>query len=115
MCLVLVAQTYSGCLLFAILTLQKPWLGIPSPALVYHERNQENWNRTAAYYGADELTERVVLLLFEGDYYYVGFTLLRYGENWKISNASSALGNTNPLGAPQKITEEEFAELIGGS
>jgi hypothetical protein len=94
--------------------LQVTEIGVPSPELMYTERNQENFNMQAQIYGADELTERVVLFLFEGDYYYVGFTLLRYGENWKISSANSVLGGTNALGTPQKTTEEEFQELVDG-
>ncbi|MBN1679777.1 MAG: hypothetical protein JW966_05760, partial [Anaerolineae bacterium] len=95
--------------------LQVTKIGVPNPELVSSERNQDNWNRQAQIYGADELTERVVLLLFEGNYYYVGFTLLRYGENWKISNAASLLAGTTSLGVPQITTEEEFQELIGSN
>ena len=89
--------------------------GVPDPEIAYTERNLDNWSKQAQIYGADELTERVVLFLFEGDYYYVGFTLLRYGDNWKISSATSALGGTSTLGTPQKTTEEEFQQLISGN
>ncbi len=89
--------------------------GVPNPDLMYSERNQENSNSIAEVYGADELTERVVLFMFKGDTYYVGFTLLRYGEDWKINNATSPIGGTSPLGAPQKITAEEFEALISGN
>ncbi|MBN1202071.1 MAG: hypothetical protein JXJ20_09465 [Anaerolineae bacterium] len=95
--------------------LQVTKIGVPYPEIASDERNLNNWNKQAQIYGADELTERVVLLLFEGDYYYVGFTLLRYGEDWKISSAASQLGYTNAVGAPQETTEEEFLELVGGS
>lgn len=93
--------------------LQVTMMGVPSPELANHERNQNNWNRIAQVYWADELTERVVLFTFEGDTYLVGFMVLRYGDNWKISSANSVLGNTSVSGAPQPITEEEFQELIG--
>ena len=66
----------------------------------------------AGIYGADEATERVVLFTFEGDYYYVGFMLLRYGENWKISWQVSAM--TNKFGAAQKTTIEEYEALVNG-
>ena len=87
-------------------------IGVPYPDMMNTERIQENFGKRAQIYGADELTERVVLLSFEGDYYYMGFTLLRYGENWKISGANSPLGNTSAMGTPQEITEEEFEEII---
>jgi len=89
-------------------------MGIPSPDVASDERNLEIWNRHAQTYGADEYTERVVLVSFEGEYYYMGFGLLRYGDNWKIYNASSILGNTPALGTPQKTTEAEFEALISG-
>jgi hypothetical protein len=95
--------------------LQVTKIGIPNPELAHTERNLDNWDKQAQIYGADELTERVVLFLFEGKYYYVGFTLLRYGDNWKISGATSALGGTSASGAPQKTTEEEFQELVDGN
>lgn len=95
--------------------LQIVTIAIPSPELVQSERNVENWDRLARIYGADELTERVVLFVFEGDSYLVGFTLLRYEDDWKISSIQSALGNTSSTGGPVQTTEEEFQELVGGS
>jgi hypothetical protein len=89
-------------------------IGVPDPEMASMERNLEIWNRIAEIYGADEFTERVVLFLFEGDYYYVGFGLLRYGETWKISSASSILGNTSYNGVAEETTEEAFQDLIGG-
>lgn len=94
--------------------LQIKQIGLPVPDIANSERNLGNWNRYAQLYEADEYTERVVLLLFEGDYYYMGFTLYRYGENWKISSATSTLANTTPLGVPEVTTLEEFQELVGG-
>lgn len=90
-------------------------IGVPVPDLAYGERNQEVWNRRAQIYGADESTERVVLFLFDGDYYIMGFQLLRYGEDWKISYAASALANIPGSGVPQATTVEEFQELIGNN
>lgn len=89
--------------------------GLPEPEIAHTERNLDNWNRQAQVYGADELTERVVLILFEGSYYYAGFRLLRYGDNWKISSVTSALGGTSPLGTPQRTTKQEFQELVNGN
>lgn len=66
----------------------------------------------AHIYGADEFTERVALFSFEGDYYYLGFTLLRYDENWKIGYATSALSNASVMGAPEKTTQTDFESLI---
>jgi hypothetical protein len=70
--------------------------------------------RKANVYGADDSTERVVLFEFEGNYYYVGFTLLRYGENWKIGWQVSPLANTNSLGAAEETTIDEFEAMVNG-
>jgi len=66
-------------------------------------------------YGADESTERVALFSFEGQDHYVGFMLLRYGDNWKISRQDSPLAGTNALGVPQKTTPAEFKKLISSN
>lgn len=89
-------------------------IGIPLPDLASSERNQENWNIWAQIYRADEFAERVVLLEFEGETYFMGFGILRYGENWKISTASSALGGTDATGAPAPTTADDFQDLIRG-
>lgn len=70
--------------------------------------------RIAHSYGADEYTERLALLLFEKNYYGVGFTLLRYGEQWKISSQVSPIAATNSLGVPQKTTVDAFGHLVSG-
>lgn len=95
--------------------LQVVEIGIPRPDVASSPRNLENWDTIARIYGADELTERVVLLRLEGAYAYVGFTLLRYGESWKISNNVSTLGNTSALGVPVPTSEEEFQQMIGSN
>jgi hypothetical protein len=56
----------------------------------------------------------VALVSFEQNYYYLGFTLLRYGTNWKIANQVSQLAGTNVLGAAQGITEAEFERMTSG-
>jgi hypothetical protein len=74
----------------------------------------ENAAMIARVFGAEESTERVALFLFEEKYYYVGFTLLRYGESWKISRLTSAMADTNALGIAHSTTPEEFETMIGG-
>jgi hypothetical protein len=72
----------------------------------------ENAAKMAKIFGADESTERVVLVSLDQNYYYLGFTLLRYGGNWKISGRNSHLANTDALGTPQKTTAEDFENMI---
>ena len=86
-------------------------ISLPNKTLMSDPKYIENAAKSASLYGADESTERVALFSFEQSYYYIGFTLLRYGENWKISSQSSPLANTNVLGTPIKITVEGFDSM----
>ena len=87
-------------------------IGLPNKKLMNDPKYIENAAKSASVYGADDSTERVALFSFEQSYYYIGFTLLRYGENWKISSQSSPLSNTSVLGTPIKITVEDFESMI---
>lgn len=87
---------------------------LPNKTLMQSPKYVENATKSAKVYGADELTERVVLFSFEQNDYVIGFTLLRYGENWKIQQQSSPLGNTDALGTPEKTTETEFDSKTSG-
>jgi hypothetical protein len=89
-------------------------IGTPEKELMASAKHQENAAKLAHIYGADESTERVALFSLEGNYYYLGFSLLRYGDNWKISSQVSQLAGTNVLGSPETTTVEEFERLIGG-
>ena len=89
-------------------------ISLPNQEMMSSAKYLENADKLARIYGADESTERVVLFSFEGNYYYLGFTLLRYGENWKISSQTSPLAGTNAMGAPEKTTAEEFEKVVNG-
>ncbi|MEP7289005.1 MAG: hypothetical protein ABI947_24895 [Chloroflexota bacterium] len=81
---------------------------LPNKTIMSSTKYTDNVTKIARVYGADEYTERVALFLFDGNYYFMGFTLLRYGETWKILNANSPLAGTSSIGAPQKTTEKDF-------
>ncbi|MFN8465669.1 MAG: hypothetical protein U0X20_08975 [Caldilineaceae bacterium] len=90
-------------------------IGAPSPDLLSSTRYQDNAAKQAAIYGADELTERVGLLSFEGKDYLLGFTVVRYGDGWKVMNQTSNLAGTSALGTVEPTTPDEFAGLIAGN
>ncbi len=90
-------------------------IGLPNPTLMKDAKYLENAAKIAHVYGADEATERVALFSFEGKTYYLGFTLLRYGDNWKIGYAASGLSNANVMGSPEPITIDEFESMINGN
>lgn len=74
--------------------------------------NRELLARSASMYGADEQTDRVALILYEGDTYGVGFTLLRYGDDWKVKDQRSPFSGLNLYGAAEPMTSLEFSELF---
>jgi hypothetical protein len=84
----------------------------PDPSVLNSDRNKQNAAKMAAIYGADESTERVALFSFEGQEYVAGFTLLRYGQDWKISAQVSPLSGQNSQGAAQPTTQSDFQDLI---
>lgn len=87
-------------------------IGAPNPAVLNSEANVFNQARTAASFGADEGTERIALIAFEGANYFVGFRLLRYGAEWKISSQTSPIAGGNVLGAPTKTTPQAFDAML---
>jgi hypothetical protein len=89
-------------------------VNFPDPDYERHERYLENAVKQAATYGADELTERLALFDFEGQTYDVGFTLLRYGDTWKVANQSSPLSGMTSLGTARTTTVEEYEALTSG-
>lgn len=58
--------------------------------------------------GADDLTQRLALLSLGDQLYDVGFTLVRYGDEWKVLEQRASLGDTDSLGAARPTTLEEF-------
>lgn len=94
--------------------LQVHRIDLPRRKLMQRDSYQKRAARLASIYGADERTERVVLFSFEQNYYYVGFTLLRYGENWKIEYQVSQMAGTSESGVPQKTTVEDYERLLSG-
>jgi hypothetical protein len=78
------------------------------------ERWLANAAATAATYGADELTERLVLFSLDGKLYDLGFTLLRYGDGWKVSDQVANLAGTSTLGAARPTTAEDYDRATSG-
>jgi hypothetical protein len=73
-----------------------------------------NFAAEAKVYGADELTERLALFQLNGQYYDVGFTLVRYGSDWKVLNQVSNLAAMPATGAAQQTTPGNFDAATGG-
>jgi hypothetical protein len=73
-----------------------------------------NFAAQAKVYGADELTERLALVALNGKDYAVGFTLVRYGSDWKVLNQVSNLAATSATGAAQPMTQSDFDASVAG-
>lgn len=86
-------------------------IGLPEPEMYQSSVNVANMAKLASIYSADELTDRVALLTFEGEQYAIGFTLLRYGDGWKVYQQSSPISGIPPFGVAQPMTADEFVEL----
>jgi hypothetical protein len=80
----------------------------PDASLENNTRWLDNAALQAAAYGADELTERLVLFDLDGKLYDVGFQLLRYGDTWKVASQNSNLAGTTVLGTARPATLEEY-------
>ena len=90
-------------------------IGLPDKTRMTGAKYLENAVKSALVYGADDSTERVALFSFEQNYFYLGFTLLRYGENWKINSPTSMLADIKyGTGVLQKTTVDEFESMING-
>ena len=86
----------------------------PNAKFEHDARNVANGAAVATIYGADELTERLALISLDGKLYEVGFTLLRYGDDWRISSQTSALGNTPAIGIAVPTTRDDFVRETSG-
>lgn len=87
-------------------------IDVPFPDMLASDMAQRNSAEQARMYGADELVDRVALLQFEGDYYFSGFSLLRYGEEWKISVLTSPISGASAMGSPMSTTPEDYQDMI---
>ena len=87
---------------------------IDSHKMLESSQNEENYERQAAVYGADEQTSRVVLYEYDGDYYAGGFTLLRYNGRWLILGLNDPLAGIPVTGALIRLDDEDaFEDMLG--
>jgi hypothetical protein len=88
---------------------------IGTPSVLSNQKARDNEASNAHVYGADEATERLVLLNFGADDYGIGITLFRYGDNWKVVSQSSPLAGTTSTGGAVKTTPDQFSGQLGGN
>lgn len=86
----------------------------PDATQEHSTRYLANSARLAAIYGADELTDRVVLLAFENGLYEIGLMVVRYGDGWKVLEQASPIGGFGSSGVAVPTTVEEFDRTTAG-
>lgn len=87
-------------------------ISIDKPKLLESERYKSIEKKQAKCFGAQDGTERIVLLKFKGEFYYSGFHLLKYKKSWKIDNMYSQLAGMSYFGTAEKTDESEYSQLI---
>jgi hypothetical protein len=87
-------------------------VGIPKPQFLSNEKYQAHLAAITEINGADAATERMALISFEGLDFVIGFTLLRYGENWAVLSQSSMAAAFHQMGVPGRMTPEAFEALL---
>lgn len=84
-----------------------------TPAVSRVPEYVDNAAELAKVMGAAEQVERVTLLSFQGKFYCLGFTVLRYGQNWKISTlVANSYPGCSDWGSAQEMTRVEFDAAI---
>ena len=76
------------------------------------EKNMENFSEMAKLYGAEEMTERIVLYELDGRTFMGGFGLYRYASGWRICRLYSNLAGLSPTGAAVAATEQQYVEML---
>ena len=73
-----------------------------------------NMVSAAKAFGADEWADLLALVSFEGKDYGVGFSLVRYGTDWRVADQVSNLAGTDSLGIAKPMTRDEYDSLTTG-
>lgn len=87
-------------------------IGTPLPEKLNSEQQQRLFSQHAKFFHGDAAAERVALLSFDGRDFLVGFSLLRYGDDWLVEDMMSRITDTGFLGGAKRTTPEEFEALI---
>ncbi len=87
-------------------------VAIPDPSTMNGERYQLLMTKMAKPYGGDAATERVALVSFEGLDFLIGFTLIEFKGEWRVLRQDSGLSGLGSLGAPKRLTREEFDQFM---
>jgi len=84
-------------------------IGIPKLIVSDRVRFQTVAARLARAQGADDWTERLALLSFEGQHFTTGFSMLRYGDGWYIGGLQSSVSLITRI---EKSSPDEFDNMV---
>ena len=85
---------------------------IGAPAVLKQTKIRNTLMESAKSYGAQDSTERLVLLEFEQKTFGEGFQLFKYGRAWRINSLSAPILNTAASGAAGRVSAEQFEAAI---
>lgn len=87
-------------------------IDMPVASIMRSAKGIAQMKERAASLGVEDWTERIALFQLDGAYYRGGFTLLRYGNTWRIGQLQSIYGRVEMSDRPvRKTTLEEYEEL----
>ena len=84
----------------------------PYPQIMETEDVQKSLKSRADLYGADKATEMIALIKMNNTHYWAGFSLLKYGNGWKISSMQSYIVNQPATGAATEVTEDAYKNMV---
>ncbi|WP_284539225.1 hypothetical protein [Pleomorphomonas sp. T1.2MG-36] len=87
-------------------------IGTPLPEKVNSERQQRLFSKHAKFFQGDAETERVALLSFDGRDFLIGFSLIRFGDDWLVEGTRPWIAETSRMGGAKRTTPDEFEALI---
>ncbi len=76
------------------------------------ESGRRSFENQADLYGADDINEYTVLYEYNGNTYFGGMTLIKYGDKWYILYTSATLAGQRSQGYLGKMSEAEYIEAI---
>jgi hypothetical protein len=82
-----------------------------SAEILNSERARTYALREAKIYGADDMTEKIVVYQLGPNYFVGGMHLLKYGKYWRIVSLNSTYANMSVVGNVVRIPPEELDKI----
>jgi hypothetical protein len=87
-------------------------MDLPCPSLYNGEDYQSILKSQMEIYHCDDITDRIVFYELNGQTYTSGFTLMKYGDAWKITSLNSVIAGQSSYGTADKMSEADYLQLL---